>query len=129
MPWPPCQFVFQNERVSSMKAGVRQVSSTQTTTPCGKCSCIIMYKGEQCIFCDPAAEILEGALANFGVPPSAIASVDVESGDDCGCGTDDITMLPTIKICDARLTGLPDEQMLNDAVIRAIMKDCFCESC
>ena len=86
-----------------------------------------MYKGEHCLFCDPAEEILEGALASFGVSSSAIIAVDVESGDDCGCGTDDVTMLPTIKICDAKLTGLPDEQMLNDAVIRAIMKDCFCE--
>jgi hypothetical protein len=86
-----------------------------------------MYKGEQCIFCDPAAQILEEALSNYGVPSSAILEVDVESGDDCGCSTEDVSMLPTITICDAKLTGLPDEQMLNDAVIRAIMKDCFSE--
>ena len=110
-----------------MKAELESVSDVQTATPCGKCSCVIMYKGEHCIFCDPAAQILEAALANFGVPASAIVQVDVESGDDCGCGTEDVSMLPTIKICDAKLTGLPDEQMLNDAVIRAIMKDCFCE--
>ncbi|MGY5873494.1 MAG: hypothetical protein RTV72_14700 [Candidatus Thorarchaeota archaeon] len=103
------------------------MSGIQNATPCGKCSCIIMYKAEQCVFCDPAAEILEAALSSFGVPSSAIIEVDVESDDDCGCGTDDISMLPTIKICDSLITGLPDEQMLNDAVIRAIMKDCFCE--
>lgn len=110
-----------------MKAEVKSMSDVQTTTPCGKCSCIIMYKAEQCLFCDPAAEILEDALSNFGVPASAIVEVDVESDDDCGCGTEDVSMLPTIKICDAKITGLPDEQMLNDAVIRAVMKDCFCE--
>ena len=110
-----------------MKAEVKSVSDVQTATPCGKCSCVIMYKTEQCVFCDPAAEILEEALSSFGVPASAIIEVDVESDDDCGCGTNDISMLPTIKICDSTITGLPDEGMLNDAVIRAVMKDCFCE--
>ena len=110
-----------------MKAEVESVSEVQTNTPCGKCSCIIMYKTEQCVFCDPASKILEAALSNFGVPSDAIVEVDVELDDDCGCGTEDVSMLPTIKICDAKITGLPDEQTLNDAVIRAIMKDCFCE--
>jgi len=110
-----------------MKAEVETVSDVQNATPCGKCSCVIMYKTEQCVFCDPASEILEGALSDFGVPSSAIIEVDVESDDDCGCGTEDVSMLPTIKICDARITGLPDEQTLKDAVLRAIMKDCFCE--
>ncbi|MCK5390111.1 MAG: hypothetical protein KAJ36_06455 [Candidatus Thorarchaeota archaeon] len=110
-----------------MKAEIEFVSKVQTATPCGKCSCVIMYKSEQCVFCDPAEQILEAALSTFGVPSSAIVQVDIESGDDCGCGTQDVSMLPTIKICNAKLTGLPDEQTLNDAVIRAIMKDCFCE--
>jgi hypothetical protein len=110
-----------------MKAALKHMNGAQTITPCGKCSCIIMYKGEQCLFCDPAVEILKETLSNYGVSHSAIAHVDVESEDDCGCGTEDVSMLPTIKICDCKLTGLPDEQMLNDAVIRAIMKDCFCE--
>lgn len=110
-----------------MKAEAKTVSDIRNATPCGKCSCVIMYKTEHCVFCDPAAEILENALTSFGVPSNVIVQVDVESGDDCGCGTEDISMLPTIKICDSRITGLPDEQMLNDAVIRAIMKDCFCE--
>lgn len=110
-----------------MKAEIESVSSLQAATPCGKCSCVIMYKTEQCIFCDPAAEILEEALSSYGVPASAIVEVDVESDDECGCGTDDISMLPTIKICDALITGLPDEGLLNDAVIRAVMKECFCE--
>jgi hypothetical protein len=111
-----------------MKAEAEHMTETQTTTtPCGKCGCIIMYKGELCIFCDAAIEILKSALSNFGVPNSAIRSVDVESDNDCGCSTDDISVLPTIKICDVKLTGLPDEQIVSDAVIRAIMKDCFCE--
>ena len=56
-----------------------------------------------------------------------VKAVKPKRDDDCGCGTEDVSMLPTIKICDARITGLPDEQTLKDAVLRAIMKDCFCE--
>lgn len=111
-----------------MKADVESVSDTRATaTPCGRCGCIVMYKGELCLFCDTAEEMLQDALSDFGVSSSAIRSIDVESNDDCGCSTDDILALPTIKICDTMLTGLPDEQLVNDAVIRAIMKECFCE--
>lgn len=111
-----------------MKAETESASGTQTTTtPCGRCGCIVMYKGDLCLFCDAAEEILQRALSEFAVPSSAIRSVDIESGETCGCSTDDILALPTIKICDVKLTGLPDEQLVNDAVIRAIMKDCFCE--
>ena len=86
-----------------------------------------MYTSEFCVFCDAAAEILFEALTDFGVPRTAIREVDVETGDDCGCGTDDVTMLPTIKVCDKHITGLPEEQSMKDAVMQAIMKDCFCE--
>ncbi|TFG26683.1 hypothetical protein EU527_19455 [Candidatus Thorarchaeota archaeon] len=110
-----------------MKAEAKYVSEPRSLTPCGRCSCVIMYKGDLCIFCDAASEILEGALSNYGVSSAVIKEVDIESGDDCGCDTNDVSMLPTIKICDAKFSGLPDEQMINDAVIRAIMKDCFCE--
>lgn len=86
-----------------------------------------MYTSEFCVFCEAAAEILIEALTDFGVPKTAIREVDVETGDDCGCGTDDVTMLPTIKVCDQHITGLPEEQSMKDAVMQAIMKDCFCE--
>lgn len=111
-----------------MKAEVEHISEPRAVnTPCGKCSCIIMYKGDLCIFCDAAIEMIQDALSNYGVSSSAIRSVDVESDVACDCNTDDVLALPTIKICDVMLTGLPDEQIVNDAVIRAIMKECFCE--
>jgi len=110
-----------------MKAEIESVSDVQTTTPCGRCSCVIMYKGEHCIFCDPAGEMLQQTLSNYQVPSSAVIEVNVESDEDSGCCADDVSMLPTIRICDSLVTGLPDEQSLNDAVLRAIMKDCFCE--
>ena len=103
------------------------MSDTETKTKCGKCSCIIMYTSEFCVFCDAAEEILAEALTDFGVSKAAIREVDVEATDACGCRTDDVTMLPTIKICDKQLTGMPEEQSMKDAVMQAIMKDCFCE--
>jgi hypothetical protein len=110
-----------------MKTEAATVSDTEIKTACGKCSCIIMYTSEFCVFCDAAEEILIEALTNFGVPRNVIRQVDVETEDACGCRTDDVTMLPTIKVCDQHLTGLPEEQSMKDAVMQAIMKDCFCE--
>lgn len=110
-----------------MKAEAINTSSTEMKTPCGRCGCIIFYKGAFCIFCDAATEMLTNALIGFGVPDSAICEIDVESNDECGCGTEDIAMLPTIRVCDKKLTGLPDQQSMTDAVMQAIMKDCFCE--
>ena len=112
-----------------MKTEAIPVSETETKTACGKCSCIIMYTSEFCVFCDAAEEILVDALTNFGVSRTAIREVDVESADECGCRTDDVTMLPTIKVCDKHLTGLPEAQSMQDAVMQAIMKECFCEEC
>lgn len=86
-----------------------------------------MYTSEFCVFCDAAEEILVEALTDFGVSKAAIREVDVDDADACGCRTDDVTMLPTIKVCNQHLTGLPEEQSMKDAVMQAIMKDCFCE--
>lgn len=86
-----------------------------------------MYTSEFCVFCDAAEEILTEALTDFGVSKTAIREVDVDDADACGCRTDDVTMLPTIKVCNQHLTGLPEEQSMKDAVMQAIMKDCFCE--
>ena len=103
------------------------MSGTEAKTACGKCSCIIMYTSEFCVFCDAAEEILIEALTNFGVPKTVIREVDVDTEGECGCRTDDVTMLPTIRVCDQQLTGLPEEQSMQYAVMQAIMKDCFCE--
>ncbi|TET11822.1 MAG: hypothetical protein E3J86_01790 [Candidatus Thorarchaeota archaeon] len=114
-------------RDRTMKAEAIPVSGTETKTECGQCSCIVLYTSKYCVFCDAAEEILGEALSNFGVPKTAIREVDVETEEECGCRTDDVTMLPTIKVCDKQLTGLPEEQSMRDAVMQAIMKDCFCE--
>ncbi|MHA1949438.1 MAG: glutaredoxin family protein [Candidatus Thorarchaeota archaeon] len=110
-----------------MKAEAIHTSNSESKTACGKCSCITVYTSEFCVFCDAAEEILMEALTNFGVSKTAFREVDVETEPECGCRTDDVTMLPTIKVCDQHILGLPEEQSMKDAVMQAVMKDCFCE--
>jgi hypothetical protein len=110
-----------------MNAEAAKLTEVSPKTKCGECSCVILYKGDMCLFCDAAQEILLDSLESFGIPSSAVREVDVDEAEACGCNTDNITMLPTIQICDVRLTGLPEEQTIKDAVIRAVMKDCFAE--
>lgn len=117
---------FEEERLK-MNAEAAKLSEVVPKTKCGECSCVILYKGDMCLFCDAASDILADSLESFGIPGSAAKEVDVDEAEECGCKTDNITMLPTIKICDVTITGLPEEQMVKDAVIRAIMKDCFIE--
>ncbi|MFX0107203.1 MAG: hypothetical protein ACFE7R_02875 [Candidatus Hodarchaeota archaeon] len=104
-------------------------SETKTKTPCGRCACIILYKGQYCLFCDAARELLGETVSQFGVTDNVICQVDIDTApfDSCGC-SDDVTQLPTIRICNVVLEGLPDEGQVNDAVIRALMMDCFCEN-
>ncbi|MFX1367661.1 MAG: hypothetical protein ACFFAY_03580 [Promethearchaeota archaeon] len=96
-------------------------------TSCGRCGCIIVYTGEYCLFCDAAKEILSEAISQYGVSENAVCQIDVDSGGNCGC-SDGITQLPTIRICSMKLEGLPDEGQVTDAVLRALMMDCFCEN-
>ncbi|NHI83852.1 MAG: hypothetical protein EAX81_06095 [Candidatus Thorarchaeota archaeon] len=105
---------------------VVEMSNGLGKTPCGRCSCIIVYTGDYCLFCDAAKEMLGEAIAHYGVSDAAICQVDVDSEDGCGCN-DGITRLPTIRICNVKLEGLPDEKEITDAVLRALMMDCFCE--
>ncbi|MFX1331579.1 MAG: hypothetical protein ACFE9W_08485 [Promethearchaeota archaeon] len=81
------------------------------------------------MFCDAAKEIIEEAINNYGVSDDVICQIDVDSGEEEGCGCEDVvTSLPTIRICEIVLEGLPDEGQVTDAVLRALMMDCFCDS-
>ncbi|MFW9886980.1 MAG: hypothetical protein ACFFER_02285 [Candidatus Thorarchaeota archaeon] len=98
-------------------------------TSCGRCGCIIVYTGKLCLFCDAAKEIIEEAITNYGVSDDVICQINVDAGEGEGCGCEDVvTSLPTIRICEVVLEGLPDEDQVTDAVLRALMMDCFCES-
>ncbi|MHA2141498.1 MAG: hypothetical protein ACXADC_05140 [Candidatus Thorarchaeota archaeon] len=97
--------------------------------PCGRCGCIIVYTGKLCLFCEAAKEIIGEAINQYGVSNDAICQIDVDEDEDAGCGCEDIvTSLPTIRICEVVLEGLPDEGQVTDAVLRALMMDCFRET-
>ena len=106
-----------------------QISNSLRRTACGRSACIILYTGKACLFCDVAKEILGEAISQFGVSEGVICKIDVDRGEDKGTGCDDVvTSLPTIRICNVVLEGIPDEGLVNDAVIRALMMDCFCDT-
>jgi hypothetical protein len=93
---------------------------------CGRSSCIILYRGEDCFFCDVAAEMLSSIVSQYGVSNGVIREIDIDSSEDIE-SEPAIVALPTIRICDAVLTGLPEEDVISDAFIRVLMKDCFSE--
>ncbi|MHA2119334.1 MAG: hypothetical protein ACW98J_10480 [Candidatus Thorarchaeota archaeon] len=107
------------------------ISTAQNSSkpPCGRCGCIIVYTGKLCLFCEAAKEIIKEAINQYGVSGDVICQIDVDEGEEAGCGCEDtVTSLPTIRICEVVLEGLPDEGQVTDAVLRALMMDCFCDS-
>lgn len=60
----------------------------------------------------------------YGVPEAVISKIDVEQGCSCGCANH-VQGAPTIRICNETLVGIPDEDLLHDAVLRILMKECF----
>ncbi len=109
-----------------MKAEVQADFTTECQVACGKKSCVVLYKGEHCLFCTPADKMLREELQQFRVPESAIREIDVGL-DDSFADEVGIVALPTIEICDEFIVGLPQEGSIRDAIVRAAMKECFCE--
>ena len=102
------------------------VSYKTERTACGRCSCIILYTGDQCVLCDAALELMYSVLSDFGLSPSIIREVDVtKSDDDDGCGLPVPMGLPAIMICDEFIRGLPDVDEARGAVMHAVLKNCF----
>ncbi|MFW9921449.1 MAG: hypothetical protein ACFFED_17755 [Candidatus Thorarchaeota archaeon] len=109
-----------------MKAKLPAECPSDLQVACGKRGCIIFYKGEHCIFCSPADEILRDVLKQFGVSEDMIHEVDFGI-DDTSAADEGIVALPTIEICNECIVGLPREGSVRDAIVKAIMHDCFCE--
>ncbi|RLI57309.1 MAG: hypothetical protein DRP09_03430 [Candidatus Thorarchaeota archaeon] len=103
------------------------VTMNKEETPCGRCSCIILYSSPKCLLCDAALEILLTVISDFGLSPSVIRKVDIESGHSDGCETPPPVGLPAIRICDELLTGLPDMDVTRGAVMHAVLRGCFFE--
>lgn len=101
------------------------ISHNTNRTECGRCACIILYSGEQCVLCDAALEIMYSVLSDFGLSHSVIRVVDIAKGDDDGCGLPAPVGLPAMRICEEFMSGLPDMDQARGAVMQAVLKNCF----
>ena len=104
------------------------ISYKHQRTECGRCACIILYTGEQCVLCDAALEIMYSVISDFGLSPTVIREVDVANGDDDGCGLPAPVGLPAMRICDEFMSGLPDIDEARGAVMHAVLKNCFSDN-
>ena len=95
-----------------------------SASQCGRTSCVTFLSGEHCVFCEPAKGMLRDLLSQFDVPFTCVSEIDVENDDIAQ--DENILALPTIKICDETIVGLPDEGAVRDAIVRALMNECFC---
>jgi len=78
------------------------------------------------MFCKPANEVLKEALLQFGLTEGSVFEVDVGE-DDSLAREVGVVGLPTLKICEETLLGIPDEGSIRDALVTAMMRGCFCE--
>jgi glutaredoxin len=104
---------------------VTHKQSCERQLDCGKSSCIVLYKGDGCVFCDAASEILESVVSEFNIPSDYIEKVDVGVMNDPESRSFNQMGLPAIKICNEIIFGLPDVDMLRSAIVNAILKGCF----
>ncbi|MHA1909694.1 MAG: hypothetical protein ACW98Y_20510 [Candidatus Thorarchaeota archaeon] len=107
-----------------------RIESTRTEYPkvdssCGRSGCIAIYTGDNCVFCDSALETLREALSDFGIDSSVISEINLSSGFTCVCDLPRIVTLPTIRVCDTLISGLPDIDEARSRLMQALLKGCF----
>ncbi len=111
----------------SITRDVYETPSRPGLPHCGRCSCIVLYTGDDCLFCEASREMLKTALYSLGLGEKLIGEVDIERGCQCGCDVG-IVGLPTIRICNNTLYGIPQEDHLRDTLIRLMTMPCFQDS-
>ncbi len=109
-----------------MKADAPATSTPLVGVPCGKQGCVVFYKGEHCMFCRPASAVLKEALEQFGLSENTVFEIDIGEDEDLAREAG-IVGLPTIEICNEIIMGVPDEGSIRDALVNAVMQECFCE--
>lgn len=105
--------------------GITHEQSCEQQHPCGKSACIVMYKGEGCVFCDAAWKILASIVSEFNIPLDYIEKVDVSLMKESESSSFNQMGLPAIEICNEIIFGLPDVDIVRSAVVTAILKGCF----
>ena len=83
-------------------------------------ACILFYTNSHCIFCPAARELLEESLKAHELSVDSIREVDCDI-EDAG----DVTALPTIQICGQTIVGLPEEDILDQALWKLRVQPCF----
>jgi hypothetical protein len=92
---------------------------------CGRQSCLILYKSDDCYLCDAAKEILTSVVGDFGLQESVISVVDIDSCENFDDEFSDLLALPAIRICGELILGLPDPDTARTRLMHAIMNECF----
>jgi len=92
-------------------------------TVCNRLGCVILYTSDNCALCDAALEVLHEIVTEFGLPLDIITEVDIETADDCDLSG--IVALPTMRICEEVIPGLPDIDDVRGALMNAILKGCL----
>ncbi len=83
-------------------------------------ACIRFYTNSHCIFCPAAREMLEENLRAHELSVDSIHEVNCDTE-----GVSEVTALPTIQICGQTIVGLPEEDMLNQALWMLRSSPCF----
>ncbi len=113
--------------MGSQMSDITLIESQDKVRSCeyGERCCVTFYSGESCFFCKPTKGMLRDMLSQFDVSFSCVSEIDVDKVDRI-TESENIFVLPTIKICGQTIVGLPDEGTLRDALVVALMNDCFC---
>ncbi len=98
---------------------------SEVDTSCGRSGCIAIYTGDNCVFCDSALETLREALSDFGISSSVISEINVSNGSACTYDLPGVITLPTIRVCDQLISGLPDIDEARSQLMHALLKGCF----
>lgn len=95
-------------------------------TNCGRAGCILFYTSEDCLLCTTALTQLHQTLEELRIPCESVYLLDVDEKADremaIGAG---LQFTPTTNVCGRLIVGLPDEGSLRDALLRAMLEDCF----
>ncbi|MFW9956279.1 MAG: hypothetical protein ACFFD3_17185, partial [Candidatus Thorarchaeota archaeon] len=86
---------------------------------------VAIYVGDNCAFCDTALETLREALADFLIDSSVISKVNVSSRVTYPFEVPGGLALPTIRVCDNLISGLPDIDKARSYLMLAILRGCF----
>jgi signal transduction histidine kinase len=91
---------------------------------CGRRTCITFYKSNQCVFCEPAMNVLSSVLESFGVPQSMVEILNVDD-PSVDVKEEDLPMLPYIKICDEEISGFVSETAIRSAIMKLMVTNCY----